>query len=375
MVDDEIRPLSAQFAAELERFTPPPNLAKPVRLRNRLPSVESLTATPSIWFALAVSITPFYPSLGRFGFETAFQLSLFVFLALVPSIIVGMALARVFIPKLPKAFQILGLTMMLVLIAIPGVMGSYLALINTPDPGVFVLGGLLTFPIYGLIIAFSGALFRDLRVQSLSLEKTNSQLRWAIARANLLAWHNRGVTTRLLHGPVQNAMHAALLKLRTGDPTMVIQDVIDSLSERIAFAGLGGTARNGEPGLAVSFAELHQLWEGVANVSVIIDEQAMKVLDADLPATAIAFDVASEMCSNAIRHGRASVVRIEIRHEPDILKVLVEDNGASSQLRRRKGIGSEFLESCSVSWELKRETDRNRLVVNLPFAEPVGSAS
>lgn len=373
MIDEQVRPLSAQFAAELERFTPPPNLAKPVRLRDRLPSVESLTATPSIWFALAVSITPFYPSLSRFGFETAFRLSLFVFLALVPSLVVGMALARLIIPKLPKAFQILGLVLILEVIALPGVAGSYLALINTENPGVFVLGGLITFPIYGLIIAFSGALFRDLKVQGISLEKTNRELRWAISRANLLAWHNRGVTTRLLHGPVQNAMHAALLKLRTGDPTIVIQDVIDSLSQRIALAGLGGTARNGEPGLPVSFAELHELWEGVANVSVVIDEQAIKLLDADLPATAIAFDVASEMSSNAIRHGRASVVKIEIRHEQDILAVLVEDNGARPLLPRRKGIGSEFLESCSVSWGLTREDGVNRLVVHLPFAEPSSS--
>lgn len=366
LVDEQVRPLSIQFASELTKYEPAPKANKNLSLRDRLPSVESLTATPSNWFAVGVSITPFSLTAERFGILTALQLTLFIWLALTPSIILGMAFARKIIPQVPRSFQILTLTLVLILIAVPGAIASYLALLATPNPEIFIVGGIVTFPVYGLIVTFAGALFRDLRVQSASLTETTKALRWAIARANLLAWYNRGVTTRLLHGPVQNAMQAALLKLRTSDSKVEMEDVISALRERISLAGEGALERGGSSDLTLSFGELTELWRGVAKVSVAISDEARNALKMDTPVAAIAFDVCSEVCSNSIRHGKASLVAIKLDFADSLLKVVVEDNGQRAELKDSGGIGTRFLDSCSVSWELTRPGNDNQLVVYLP---------
>lgn len=366
LVDEQVRPLSVQFASELTKYEPAPTTKQKTRLRDRLPSVESLTATPSNWFAVAVSITPFSLALDRFGLLTALQLSLFIWLALTPSIVLGMFFARKVIPKVPQALQILVLTLILILISIPGATASYIALLGTSSPQFFIVGGIVTFPFYGLVVTFATALFRDLRVKTASLLETTQTLRWAIARANLLAWYNRGVTTRLLHGPVQNAMQAALIKLRTSDSKIVMEDVMAALKDRIALAGEGALERTDGSDLVGSFSELSELWKGVAEVEVTISASAQEILRQDTPVAAIAFDVCSEVCSNSIRHGKATLVNIWVDFSDSLLSVLLEDNGEPSDFKESGGIGRRFLDSCSVSWELSRPGKDNRLEVRLP---------
>lgn len=366
MVDERVRPLSAKFASELSTYEPLPVFSKKIRLRDRLPSIQALTATPSLWFSLAVSITPFSLTTDLFGFQKAILVSFLIFLSLTPSIVIGMAIARLVIPLLPKALQLIALTVILFLISLPGVFSTYLALIDTPNPEIFVLGGMITFPVYGLIVTFSGALFRDLKFQTDELSKTKDALSWAIARANLLTWYNRGVTTRLLHGPVQNAMHAALIKLQTSSSRSAVDDVMSALRERIALADKGGSVLDSAPELIASFSSLKQLWDSVADVSVTLSDSVKELFAIDLPAAVIAFDVASEVCSNAVRHGGATKVSIEILGLGQILSVEVRDDGAVPDFRARTGVGSKFLDSCSVGWELTREGDLNKLVVNLP---------
>jgi signal transduction histidine kinase len=367
VVDDFVRPLSKKFANEIKNWEPAKTHKPATKFRITFLSLNPVSNLPSLWFAVAISLTPFPNVYSEFGLVKAVEISLFTALALIPGILIGFGFARRFIPRLKTPKREIVLTLIFELIAVPGVTATYIVLQDTPLATSYVLGGLITFPIYAWILSIVGALLVDLRTKEATLQKINRDLGWAIARINLLSWYNQGVVTRLLHGPIQNSLHATLIKLRNQESQVVVDKLVEELKSRISTVNpLVASGSRSETDIRESLLEIGELWSGIAAVRITTTTEAIQSLISDSPAAAIVIDLCNEFCSNSIRHGKANFVEISIDAEPSEIKMIVRDNGETPKASSGLGLGTRFLTNCSISWGSKRYIEENILTVLLP---------
>jgi signal transduction histidine kinase len=84
-------------------------------------------------------------------------------------------------------------------------------------------------------------------------------------------------------------------------------------------------------------------------VIVDVDEQAGAALDVDAVGADIAMEIIAEAVSNAIRHGKAKAVHIEMRGSEDRLRLTVR-NAGSTVAASSHGLGTAMIEDCSLKW-------------------------
>jgi signal transduction histidine kinase len=374
VINERVRPLSHQFAQEVSSWQPA--VALPVEARQKTNWRElNLTAKlPSMWLAFAYSLTIFPGALETLGLQTALLVSLASAATLVPAVFVAFWVARRVIPKLATPLRELVLTLFLLAAATVGVTGNTIALMGSERPFVYVLAGLITFPIYTWVLAVAGALWVDVENKDQALTEVSDQLRWAIARINLLAWYNRGIVSRLLHGPIQNSLHATAIRLKNADPEVVVDNVIRDLRRRIAETSPTTLVGDlDEADLSASLAEATRLWRDIAEVKIAVSPEALSALELDRPAAEIVLDLCNEACSNAVRHGKAQIVEIQIAVSGSLLELTVLDDGSGAAATAGKGLGTRFLDSCSVSWQISQREGKNLLQVPLPVGSLIAA--
>jgi signal transduction histidine kinase len=367
VITERVRPLSHQFAQEVSSWQPSVALPPEARQKTNWRELSLTAKLPSMWLAFAYSLTTFPGALEAFGFQTAVLVSLASAATLVPAVFIAFWVARRVIPKLATPWRELVFTLIMLAAATVGVAGNTLALIGTERPFAYVLAGLITFPIYTWVLAVAGALWVDVTNKEQALTEVSEQLRWAIARINLLAWYNRGIVSRLLHGPIQNSLHATAIRLKNADPEVVVDNVIRDLRQRIAETSpttLVGSLDDAD--LGESLAEAARLWRDIAEVKIAVSPDALSALELDRPAAEIVLDLCNEASSNAVRHGKAQIVEIQIAVSGSLLELTVLDDGSGAAATAGKGLGTRFLDSCSVSWQISQREGKNLLQVQLP---------
>ena len=367
LVDSVVRPLSQRLAQEVPTWKPSrevPTVSLYSVLREITPERHLPALSFSIGSVVAASVAS---SAIIFGFELAILL-FFVFS-------IGLVLARFFVyPIINRYFgrfrsplRETMLTLGFLLIAAPPAFGSMIALQGTSRSDAFVIPTFVAVPVLGwLILIGNSAREQSLKV-SRELELIQRKLRWHIARINLLAWYQQGLTSRMMHGPIQNAIHVGILRLKTLDNEEDAGTVIRSIIQRIeSVIELLSNQIPSNP--QSSLKAIAITWEGVAKISSQGTDEVMQSLDD--PATAgILQDLIQEACSNAIRHGGASEIKIYLESKPGKIHVRIEDNGKKIESTGRKGLGTQFREACSLSSSLQRVGLTNILTIDLPASE------
>ena len=367
VIDEVVRPLSREYAIGIKKWIPQPSENETSKVWQSLSKLDPVAYMPSPIFVLAVGLTPFPIAYSMYGLENALQVSLFSALALMPSLYIGFKIARKYVPKLKSPWREIFFTFLMELVAIPGSAATYLALVDTPQPETFIFSGLITLPIYAWVLSIGGALLEDLKSKKRELKDVKRNLNWVIARINLLSWYNRGIVSRLLHGPIQNSLHATLIRLKNSDPSSVIDQIIRELQERIR-----SVEPITEPDYEIvsnhknAFEDIPRLWSGISEVAIFTTPNALRALDQDPPGSAIVIDLCNEVCSNAIRHGKANYIEIQIDAKPGVIKIAERDDGSKPPEGKGVGLGTEFLDNCSISWKTEQEDDGNKLKVSLP---------
>jgi signal transduction histidine kinase len=241
-----------------------------------------------------------------------------------------------------------------------------------PDQ-LFVRSILVGAPALGWLVVIVASLRRQVIHIDEVLQKSNSSLRWAIARNHMLQWHRRGQLARALHGPVQSAVHVAISRLRGSvqDQTASSESVIEMRNSlRDSLAGLLDQDEEA-PDLKTQYAGIGDTWAGIVEVSIDIPDDLMSALQVDLVLSAFAGDLAQEAVSNAVRHGGASSVWISMeRPEDDVVTLTVRDNGKGVIANPGRGMGSQQLDDCALEWSRGRDEGFSFLRVQLAMASP-----
>lgn len=231
--------------------------------------------------------------------------------------------------------------------------------------------GLLAWiiPIIGFVLLAVTAVQAVQVRQQDSLEALQGELAWQVARARELQWVRQSALARSLHGPVQSAAFASALRLEAAlDEGSLDDGVVQQVRSWLAVA-LDELASGAERPVVLRevLDRLREIWSGVCDIAVELDQVAADRLLADAVSSRAVAGIVEEGCANAVRHGAATRIHVSIRlDEPRQLQVTVHDNGRTVAGESKAGLGSRLLDMVAVAWQRESGMDGTVLRVLLP---------
>jgi hypothetical protein len=213
-------------------------------------------------------------------------------------------------------------------------------------------------------IAVGQGLLQQVASADAELAAVNSRLRHAAALAQAAAWHEERRVSRALHGPVQNAVIAAAMRLEAGDPHGAERLLADAVARLDDDRPRMGTAE--------ALGDVVESWSGLCEVRVSLPAGVATRIDGNAPLASSDIDICAEACSNAVRHGGARLVEIDARAADEAVALVISDDGAPTAVSPDPGLGTVMLDDVALSWQREREGARTVLRAVLPWA-PEGS--
>ena len=222
--------------------------------------------------------------------------------------------------------------------------------------GAVFVGGL------AVLVAVSRGINDARRRTIAELAESTERLRVELVRLHQTEWYQQRALARALHGRLQSAIVAAALRLdaavrsNTADDAL-IEDIQSEISDQINVLGVRAEQPIDYRQFVMEFGEV---WSRVADVGVVTDPAAHDALDADPITRAITMEICAEAVSNAIRHGGATHVEVEVRlPQSGVLLLDVRSDAATALARSQPGLGSRLLDECTLRWS-ERTTDDGR---------------
>lgn len=369
-IDDIVRPLSHQLASRAPAWTPPQppieamRVDWPLAVRDGLDPARIhpvIVTVALIWLGLPLHVLEFGGADAAFLVATAivaipvFSLARRGAIRLVAGRGPG-ARAVAFLLAVVAGGASLGLATL-----------TYMR--DRPEPFVFVVMG----PILALLISAPLAVAEAARDQDLALEAeleaTTADLRWTLARAREQHRQQERALAHALHGRVQAALAAAIVRL---DRAVVRGDDDDALRSALqseileSVAELDARSSQPEP-LDQVVALTERNWSGAADIECWVSPEAREALDADRLCAAAVNDLVPELVFNSFRHGRATSIEIRLDlDDPRTLALTVTDDGALDPRQVCEGLGTRLLDEAAITWSRTRDGERTRTACLLP---------
>lgn len=370
LIKDVIKPLSKDYAQNVSRYQVAQVTSK-VTLRDVWFSIDPIKHLPAPAFAaLMVSLAGSSSFIAIFGLRNAIELTVSVSLVLVSCMFIGFGLAKQRLPNLKPPIRDIVITLGFLVISIPPALITIWALADTPNPTAYVLPGLIMLPVFGWLTMTGNAAWQRLKDLTVQLESVQRKLKWSIARLNLLSWYYQGVASRLLHGPIQNSVQVAAIRLGNIHNLDERQSLFNEVLTRIetAVKGVLNQTSMGDYELA-ALSEVIATWQGVANIELLITAECQRALIADPPCASITVDLVQEYCSNSIRHGGSRQLEISLDLAEDTLAIsILKDVRTINQISTKSGLGSEFISSVTIETEYFSQDHREQLRVLVPIS-------
>jgi signal transduction histidine kinase len=358
-IEEVVRPVSHELAKQVTDLSP--DVAEPQTER-------------VLWrrvFADSTSVQPFRPFVFSFwaGFATLcfaplqWGFALGVTLAFVASLVPFAALSACanlwgrFVQRRSTAVRSVVFTLALFA---TGLLGS---LAITRVSGMETIADRLVLPLGTLwiLLGWGIALIPSLQTETArvlaSLNRSAEQLREELVRLNTAYRLQQQAIARALHGPIQDALSVAAFKLSAAikDGT-ANQKLVGELNEMISSTiVLLDLPDEEQPALEQSLADLAEFWDGVAKIRYKLTPAAKRVLATHPVTSATAIELIREACSNAVRHGKASQIRVEVSVSKDQnrLELNVSNDGSLVKMTTKPGLGTKLLNELALRWNLR----------------------
>lgn len=370
LVNKVVRPLSHKLAPDWISNVNRKTWAQKADWRTFWSNLHPTSHLPSpIVSATATSISVLAPVVGLYGWSTAIRLVGLLFVTLTCTMYLANPILKQVLKNATPSWKVIGITVGLVLIFIPATNSTTFALAETPSPNAFVIAGLIVIPTFSWVVILGNAA-RGYTAKLLDeLAVTRDQLRWTIARLNVLSWYNRGLISRLLHGPIQNSLQVALLEVQASDDSETSARVIEGAVKRIeaAIKDVRNSDRSAWQDLS-SMESALESWRSIAEVKKFTDPQTEVALLNDPAGCAILTDIVMEACSNAVRHGNSTQLDISYALVDKQVELTVTDNGIWPSTSRESGLGTELMRACAIKLEISSKDATNELRIQIPLA-------
>jgi signal transduction histidine kinase len=215
---------------------------------------------------------------------------------------------------------------------------------------VFVIGG-TTF----------ASQFSQLQRKSTTekLSGVNKELEILNASLRQELWLNRRRTAAVLHGPVQAALYAAAMKLaQDSAPTpKLIEEVSVDIEQ--ALDKLNNPSNLEGEQISDVLEQIVEVWSDAAKITVSLPADLEKDISGKPLASEALIEVSREFINNAIKHGRAKNITLNLRRLDGYrFAVEVVDDGIGVPPGAQPGFGSKLLSELSLDWNQSRIDNR-----------------
>ena len=167
-----------------------------------------------------------------------------------------------------------------------------------------------------------------------------------------------------IHGNVQSRLHAYSLVLEQAQ-LREDADGVERAIEEIRRTLLDLNAEQNQiysESLEKEVASICELWDGIVSFNLIIEPSLKDLLD---PKVADITKSVSEAITNAVRHGSAENIDIEIYKRNEILILKVQDDGMGFS-EVKPGLGSSVFDSATEgNWNLVRDAFNRKTILTL----------
>ena len=216
-------------------------------------------------------------------------------------------------------------------------------------------------PVMCFGLAIAGAITQAWALDEDSRRSRIETLTWQTQRLHQQVWADRTRLGRFLHGSIQSSLTSTALLIETSvakavDPAEIAQHA--SLRLRSVLDAAAEPAATSIPGADVS-GTLHriaQVWSRLADITIDIADSAERACARDVSAAEAVIEITREGITNAIRHGNADSVLVNVDHDGQDLVLVITDNGSLGSTTRT-GLGTSMLDSMCTTWSRERSAN------------------
>jgi signal transduction histidine kinase len=378
LIDDVVRPLSYSLNRDFPVDDTVDVLPEEKTIDWYRVVQAAFAANPFRWVAFPIGIGLISASFLILNFGLAGIYGTVLLLALSGGMFWGFGMAWRFLPqRLPTAIRALVFSAAHLPV---GVATSWAVTLVT---GFNVLQPVRLWSFVAIVVLISwsvtlvAATLGLLRDTNDTLKTTVEELkREVIITSNSYRQLHKGIS-RLLHGPVQEAITSSMLRLQGGSDTVEVSGYADVIRERIAVA----LELLNQPALPVTdlkkvLEELQELWSGVVSINYSVADSDSKLIGSDRMASFAVAELVREACSNATRHGHANRIDISLKvvARERAIELVVDNDGAPIPRSSQPGIGSQLFDEQTLSWSRKRVGSRVRVRAKLPMSQELVNA-
>lgn len=367
IISQEVRPTSSSLAQRVEKalsFQPEAPSSKRVRLGlpERFDLANALAPGITFGISLMLCLATFVPLTDRVTST----------LSLVGAVLLYLILsATAKLVRRAKPVNLVSGTLILGLIGAVSTIPlsvltqwsvpKFLNLTAMPVQSAFIMAVLVVGIGYTKIVDAERAGFeQELTEFNQELER---ELKWIDAQI----WVIRRDWAYLLHGRVQSALTAALARI--GDASQVTQQTIELVHQDVERARMALFEGIGKPfDLEASLAEIAESWEGICELELKFESAALKSVNEDIGIARSINEILREAISNAVRHGNASLVIVELAQEGGVLNLRATNNGGPVTRKTRASLGTDMLDELTLGWSLSNQGKEVVLAANLARA-------
>ncbi len=372
MVDDVIRPLSFQISNEVNTFQPRSIVVANPRVSWRDLVINAMTTNPAhpfsaaTWLALLVG-TFLIPTLGLRGLVTATALAAITFLGLtVVRLLWSILPQRLPVSARASCFAVITIGLMATCPPAMEALSSYEFAAATVFVGWIVLGSSLVWTVT-LVLSVRNTL----RSTRETLLATVDELKREVIQLNGEMRRLQKGISRLLHGPVQQIVSAAIHRLRNGNDGPATDSLVADLQARIAASiQLLNNPREVSIDLDNAIRDFVELWDGVVEISLDFPVETLSRLHQEPVAMSAIVELIREECGNAVRHGEAThiYVKVSIDESDKTSRLIVKNDGKPLPISPRPGMGSQILDDLCLNWLRTNSGELVKLEALLPLA-------
>lgn len=210
----------------------------------------------------------------------------------------------------------------------------------------------------------------DARNSAAELELENEELRWEIARSNEVSQQQNRVIATALHGRLQAALAAAAFRLQLAmnngeDPALAQQAARNEAEKAIAF---DVDVEEAPRPLVETTTEITELWQGVCDIELVSSYKEISRVDEDAVCSRLCAELVIELCTNAIKHGKATRIEMSIaQSEERLITIKISNNGQGLDAISA-GYGTQLLNQSCFDWSQESKDDITTVRAKVPFA-------
>lgn len=234
-------------------------------------------------------------------------------------------------------------------------------------------------PIYltALVVGVLNAARERMTAAVAELDELTQQLRWDVSEINLVVFNDQQILARLLHGPLQSALHAAAQQIESDALLTGVENTDDtepqSVRAKQRIKKVLEELENEYQSMPIRLGveRLVELWLGACSIEVEMSDDVAERIDADSGCSAGIIEVLTEVISNAHKHGGASEMHVSISNPSDrIIQLQIENNGTTISRKglreTSRGYGTDLLNKFTVQW-MWTSVQPPTLVAELPL--------